>query len=56
MNKNQILKKNEKMKGKMESLRVLPLHWFFINDSTTKTSSITCEKKLVSKSKCFAQI
>ncbi len=45
------------MKGKMESLRALPLNWFFTNDSTTtKTSSITCEKKLVSKSQCFAQI
>jgi hypothetical protein len=50
------IKNKNKLKGKMESLKVLPLHWFFINDSTTKTSSIKCEKKLVSKSKCFAQI
>ncbi len=45
MKKNQIFKKKIEMKGKMESLRVLPLHWFFTNDSTTKTSFITCEKK-----------
>ncbi len=50
--KNQILRKI-----KMKILRVLPLHWFFTSDSTTtKTPSITCEKKLVSKSQCFAQI
>jgi hypothetical protein len=39
-----------------KKLQGLPLHWFFTNDSTiTKTSSITIENNMVSKSWWIAQ-
>jgi hypothetical protein len=39
-----------------ESFKDLPLHWFFINDSITNTSSITKVGIMVSKSQCIAHL
>jgi hypothetical protein len=53
--KQQIIfyKKNIEQNGKV----LLPLHWFFTNDlTTTKTSFVTCDRKLVSKFQCTAHI
>jgi hypothetical protein len=39
-----------------ESSKDLPLHWFFINDSITNSSSVTKVGIMVSKSQCIAHL